>query len=237
MSKNNSLCTIHKVLFVCILSIFHFKTTIRSEEPAAVESDRLSQLSISMETKAGCYFASKVPYGENELIVEKQFSTLEALSAVVENLLSYADDTFTDEITVGAIAVPLKFLSLCAACKILIFKNDIGFGIDGKVIIGHDFQTTGFNLEDENEFFYDITGKKYEYVNKFLAAKSFHLTANTSAGIILEHEITVSESDFENQLLVGPLYTINHISLYVNYAVGIKPCITHGMELGCVFEF
>ncbi|MBN1603729.1 MAG: hypothetical protein JW915_19105 [Chitinispirillaceae bacterium] len=237
MRKNTSLCTIKKVLFVCILSIFHFKTSIRSEEPAAVEYDWLSQISISMETKAGYDFTNKFPYGENELIVEKRFSTVDALSAVVENLLSYDDGTFTDEITVGAIGVPLRFLSVCAACKFFIIKDDIGFGIDGKIVIGHDFQTVGFNFEDENEFLYDITGKRFEYVNTFYAEKSFNVTANTSVGILLEHEVTISECDFESLLLMGPMYSIKCFSLYVNYAVGIKPCITHGTELGCVFGF
>jgi len=205
----------------CIVSIYLF-----AELP----------VSISIETKGGYNATDKMAYAENEAVIEKEFDVLKGLTLGFENLVVYEHPDLSDEVTLGLSLGLLDFLSIGVAPKLFI-ADSVTFGLDGILTIGYEFEKISFNIEDENEFLYNFNDKAFEYVNTLGIEKMFEINEKMGIGIGLENELVITKEEISDGLLIGPKLNYDFFSVYINYALGITPEVSHSAELGVAFEF
>jgi hypothetical protein len=215
-------CSVYALVCFCLA-----RMNVSAELPVAA----------SVETKCGCALCSGAVFGENEIVLEKEFTVLKGLTICAENLAVYADESFVNEATAGAGICLLDFLSAGIAAKI--FSGDgVSVGADGIVAAGHEFEAWGLALEDENEFLYNFTDSTFEYVNTLAIEQSLWNSGESGFGIAFENELVHSGGETESGVLIGPFVGHRFFTAFVNYVLGVSSeAPSHGAEIGTVFEF
>ncbi|MFP4416251.1 MAG: hypothetical protein ACLFSB_03175 [Chitinispirillaceae bacterium] len=193
--------------------------------------------SLSMDFRGGYGATDDVYYGENEIVLEKEFDVLNGMTVGVENLLVYEKQGYTDEITAGIGFGLLDFLSIGFAGKAFI-ADETAFGVDGILSFGHEFENIGLAVSDDNEFLYNFTDEAFEYVNTLCIEKSFDLTNQLGLTLALENELVVSDGSAESGLLAGPVLGYRMVNVFANYTLGIDSEMktSHGAQAGVLVE-
>lgn len=206
--------------------------------PAILEAE----WSVSDESILGTDLS--IGYMENELIIEKDFNW-HGFYAGFENTFimdNFRSIDFMDEISIGFGLGLTDWLTLSIYQKMFISAVGAEFGVDFMTVFGHEIENKGFTIEDENEFVYNTTANKWEYVNTLgIDWQPIEIGDSLSFGFFFEDEIVIpieKSTEPENGILIGPIISNAHFSFGLYYALGLamKEDASHGIEASLIFN-